>query len=78
MAKNKKGVKHPLFCCLETTIKKAGSREAMKKVDVEYPIRVAQYAKEKGATHYLVVSSVNANSKSLFAYSKMKGELEKQ
>ena len=67
-----------VFCCLGTTIKKAGSREAMKKVDVEYPIRVAQYAKEKGATHYLVVSSVNANSKSLFAYSKMKGELEKQ
>ena len=67
-----------VFCCLGTTIKKAGSRDAMKKVDVEYPIRVAQYAEEKGAVHYLVVSSVNANIKSPFAYSKMKGELENQ
>ena len=67
-----------VFCCLGTTIKKAGSRAAMKKVDVEYPVKVARYAKENGAAHYLVVSSVNANVKSPFAYSKMKGELEDQ
>lgn len=65
-----------VFCCLGTTIKKAGSREAMRKVDVEYPVKVAQLAKEKGAAHYLVISSVNASAKSPFAYSRMKGELE--
>jgi len=67
-----------VFCCLGTTIKKAGSIEAMKKVDIEYPVKVAQFAKEKGATHFLVVSASNANQKSLFSYSKMKGELEQE
>ncbi|MBD3109297.1 oxidoreductase [Bacillus sp. AGMB 02131] len=67
-----------VFCCLGTTIKKAGSRSAMRKVDVEYPVKVARLAKEKGATHYLVVSAGGANTKSPFAYSRIKGELEEQ
>lgn len=67
-----------VFCCLGTTIKKAGSIEVMKKVDIEYPVKVAQFAKEKGATHFLVVSSSNANQKSLFSYSRIKGELEQE
>lgn len=67
-----------VFCCLGTTIKKAGSRSAMRKVDVEYPVKVAQLAKAKGATHYLVVSAGGANPKSSFAYSRMKGDLEEQ
>lgn len=67
-----------VFCCLGTTIKKAGSIEAMKKVDIEYPVKVAQLAKEKGATHFLVISSSNANQKSLFSYPKIKGELEQE
>ncbi len=65
-----------VFCCLGTTIKKAGSVEDMRKVDIEYPVKVAQFAKEKGATHFLVVSASNANQKSLFSYSRIKGELE--
>lgn len=31
-----------LFCCLGTTIKKAGSKEAFEKVDFEYPLQIAQ------------------------------------
>jgi len=67
-----------VFCCLGTTIKKAGSRDAMKKVDVEYPVRIAQLAKKRGATHFLVVSATGASTNSLFSYSRMKGELEEE
>ncbi len=30
-----------IFCCLGTTIKRAGSREAFQKVDFEYPQKIA-------------------------------------
>lgn len=67
-----------VFVCLGTTIKKAKTKEAMYKVDVEYPVSIAKLAKEKGAEHYLVISSMNANSKSSIWYSKMKGILEEE
>ena len=34
-----------VFCALGTTIKKAGSQEAFRKVDFEYPKAIAEYAK---------------------------------
>ncbi|MFT4412261.1 oxidoreductase [Fredinandcohnia humi] len=67
-----------VFVCLGTTIKKAKTQEAMYKVDVEYPVKIGRLAKEKGATHYLLVSSMNANPKSRIFYSRMKGELEEK
>ena len=38
-----------VFCCLGTTIKKARSQEAFKKVDVKYPLEIARLAKEMRA-----------------------------
>lgn len=67
-----------LYCCLGTTIKKAKTKEAMYKVDVEYPIAIARMAKEKGAKHFLIISSMNANSNSFLSYPKMKGQLEER
>lgn len=67
-----------VFVCLGTTIKKAKVKDAMYKVDVEYPVAIAKLAKEKGAQHYLVISSMNANPNSSIWYSKMKGELEEE
>lgn len=67
-----------VFICLGTTIKKAKTQEAMYKVDVEYPVEIARLAKKAGATHYLLVSSMNANPKSVIFYSRMKGELEEK
>ena len=34
------GFAHELYCCLGTTIKKAGSREMFEKVDFEYPLAI--------------------------------------
>jgi dTDP-4-dehydrorhamnose reductase len=65
-----------VFCCLGTTIKKAKTQEAMKRVDVDYPIALAKLAKKLGAKQYLVISSLGANPNSSIFYSKMKGMLE--
>jgi hypothetical protein len=66
-----------IFCCLGTTRKKAGTREAFEKVDVEYPLRIASLAKKRGIMHFIVISSMGANEKSFFYYNKVKGKLEK-
>lgn len=67
-----------VFCCLGTTIKKAKTKEAMWKIDVEYPVEVARLASEQGASKLLLISSMNANSNSSVWYSKMKGMLEEE
>ncbi|PLS17450.1 oxidoreductase [Bacillus sp. M6-12] len=67
-----------VFCCLGTTIKKAKTKEAMYKVDVEYPLTMAKLAQKKGSNHFLLISSMNANSKSSLWYPRMKGILEEK
>jgi len=65
-----------VFCCLGTTIKVAGSQEAFRRVDMEYPVRAAQRALEGGARQYLICSAVGASAKSRVFYSRVKGECE--
>lgn len=65
-----------LFCCMGTTRKQAGSLAAQYKVDVDYPLQAARLAREQGVKHFLLVSSMSANSGSRSAYLRMKGELE--
>lgn len=67
-----------VFCCLGTTIKKAKTKEAMWKIDVDYPVAIAQMASSKGARKFLLVSSMNADPDSPIFYSKMKGKLEEE
>jgi uncharacterized protein YbjT (DUF2867 family) len=64
------------FCCLGTTMKKAGSREAFKAVDYDLVIQLAQTAKEKGGRTFVGISSIGANAKSSNFYLKTKGEME--
>lgn len=65
-----------LFSCLGTTIKKAGTIEAQRKVDLHYQLRAAELAARNGVSHYLLVSTAMADAKSSNPYLKMKGELE--
>lgn len=65
-----------VFCCLGTTMKKADSKEAFRKVDFVYPYELAQKALEKAAEHYLLVSAMGANRRSFFFYNRVKGEVE--
>ena len=65
-----------LVCCLGTTIKKAGSREAFRKVDYDYAFNAAELAREGGAQVMILMSAVGASSGSSVFYSRVKGELE--
>jgi uncharacterized protein YbjT (DUF2867 family) len=65
-----------VFCSLGTTIKRAGSREAFRKVDFEYVINVAKFGLSLGARGFYVVSSIGANPQSRAFYLRVKGEME--
>lgn len=65
-----------VICALGTTIKKAGSQEAFRKVDYEYPLMFAKLAREAGASHFLLVTSMGPDAKSRNFYLRVKGELE--
>ena len=64
------------FCTVGTTMKQAGSKDNFKKVDFEYVIALANLAKHSGASKFLVVSAMGANSKSAVFYNKVKGLTE--
>ena len=60
--------------CLGTTIRKAGSQAAFRRVDHDYVVSVAQAAKALGAHHFILVSSVGAGGGGF--YLRVKGETE--
>jgi uncharacterized protein YbjT (DUF2867 family) len=66
-----------MYCCLGTTIKKAGSKAEFKKVDFDYVINTAKLAHKNGIKKYTVVSAMGANIKSKVFYNRVKGEMEK-
>jgi len=65
-----------VFCCLGTTIKKAGSKEQFKKVDYSFPLALAECGGKAHAKHFLIITAMGANASSYFFYNKVKGELE--
>jgi uncharacterized protein YbjT (DUF2867 family) len=65
-----------VYCTLGTTIKKAGSDEAFKIVDYEYPRMLASRAAAAGGARFMLVSSVSASPSSKNFYLRVKGELE--
>lgn len=67
---------HEVFCCLGTTMKKAGSKQQFEKVDFEYPLTIAAIAKNRGVGHFIVISAMGANEKALAYYSQVKGKME--
>lgn len=66
-----------VFCCLGTTIADAGSREAFRTVDHDYPVSLAAVMLAAGARRFLVVSSVGADPASSTFYLRVKGEMER-
>jgi uncharacterized protein YbjT (DUF2867 family) len=66
-----------VFCCLGTTIRAAGSREAFRRVDYQYPLESAQLAASRGAEQFLVVTAMGADPASRVFYNRVKGELER-
>src|SRR5271167_4304143 len=65
-----------VYSALGTTIKKAGSEEAFRRVDFDYPKMLAARAAAAGAARFALVSSVGADKSSGNFYLRVKGELE--
>ena len=66
-----------VFCCLGSTMKKAGSKEAFRKVDYEFPLELARWAAEKGVKQFLCISALGADESSSIFYNRVKGEMER-
>ena len=66
-----------VFCCLGTTIKKAGSKQAFRQVDYQYPLDIAQLSLANGAQQFAIVTSMGADADSAFFYNRVKGEVER-
>lgn len=64
------------FCCLGSTIKDAGSQDAFRAIDHDLVVAFAKRARELGARHLLVISSLGANTDSSIFYCRVKGEME--
>src|SRR6056297_1394689 len=59
------------FCCLGTTMKNAGSKEAFKQVDKTYVLNFARAAQNVGINCFALVSAIGADSGSSVFYNKV-------
>jgi len=65
-----------IFCCLGTTMAKAGSKAAFERVDLHYVETLARLGAAAEASRFLLVSAVGASSASPFYYNRVKGHAE--
>ncbi|MGA3187957.1 MAG: oxidoreductase [Bryobacteraceae bacterium] len=65
-----------IYSALGTTIKKAGSEAAFRRVDFDYPKMLASRAAAAGGVKFMLVSSVGSDKGSRNFYLRVKGELE--
>jgi uncharacterized protein YbjT (DUF2867 family) len=65
-----------VFCCVGTTIAKAGSQEKFREVDFNIPLRCATIAHRNNIQQFLLISAIGANPASRNLYQRTKGEIE--
>lgn len=65
-----------VYCCLGTTMRTAGSREAFRRVDLDHVVALARLARQAGASRIAVISALGADAASPFFYSRVKGAME--
>ncbi len=66
-----------VFCCLGTTIGRAGSKEAFRRVDHDYVLALGLWTRGAGAHRMIVISAAGADAASGVFYSRVKGETER-
>ncbi len=59
-----------------TTIRDAGSQNAFRRIDFDYPLALARWAQNRGTRRICLISAVGADAGSRVFYSRTKGELE--
>lgn len=65
-----------VYCCLGTTIRKAGSPAAFRAVDFDAVVAPARWARRAGARRFLLISAMGADARSRIFYNRVKGEAE--
>ena len=65
-----------VFCCIGTTLKKAGSKEQFKKVDKDYVLALGKWAKIQNVNSFHVISAMGSDVNSSFFYNQIKGQME--
>ena len=65
-----------VFCCLGTTMAKAGSKEAFYQVDYTFPLEIAKRMLQNGAEKFAIVTAMGASASSFVYYNKVKGQIE--
>jgi uncharacterized protein YbjT (DUF2867 family) len=67
---------HDAYCCLGTTLRKAGSKEKFFKIDHDLPVEIAKICSTNEVSSFIAVSSIGANADSSNYYLKAKGLME--
>lgn len=67
-----------IYCCLGTTKNKSPDQNNYRKVDFNYPLKLAKIGVKNGVSQFHIVSSLGANSNSKTFYLRLKGELENE
>jgi uncharacterized protein YbjT (DUF2867 family) len=65
-----------VFCCLGTTIKKAGSKGKFRLVDYDYPLKMAAMAEAQKVKSFSIITALGSDKNSKIFYNKVKGEVE--
>lgn len=65
-----------VFSCLGNTMLKIKNMEAYRRIEIDFPVMLAELTAAQGAKSFHYVSAIGASSKSSIVYSKMKGETE--
>ena len=65
-----------IFCCLGSTIKKTPDLQDYKRVDQDYPIKLAELSQQCNVSQFHLVSALGANPQSRQFYLRMKDETE--
>lgn len=66
------------ICALGATRAKAGSAQAVRRVEHDHPLAVARLVQCRGAARFALTSTMAANAGSRFLYMRTKGELEER
>ncbi len=66
-----------VVCALGTTMRVAGSKDAFRRVDYDYPLSIARLARQHGTPTFVLNSAMGADPSSRFFYNRVKGEVER-
>lgn len=69
---------HHVFCCLGTNLRNPRTRDVFRKVNLDYPLKMAKIAKSQPSFQsFHAITSVGASQDAILYYNTVKGQLER-